>query len=114
MECYIKYLQHDLDRAGATILVIMSEFRKSVKWFASYRGSRRQKYSLSPAELVPIQDELRAQLIAVRKLVRKRKSSGSDIGNYYHSSIICVDVYVVCSDSHRESVNASRWLKTAY
>lgn len=82
MELYIKHLQHDLDRAGATILVIMSEFRKSIKWFASYRASRRHKFSLTPAELVPIMDELRAQLVSVRKSVRKRKSSGCDIGNY--------------------------------
>jgi hypothetical protein len=81
MERYINHLYHDLDRAGATILIIMSEFRKSIKWFANYRASRRHKFQLAPAELVPILDELRAQLVPVRKSVRKRKSSGADIGN---------------------------------
>lgn len=85
MEQYIKHLQHNLDRAGATILVIMTEFRKSIKWFASYRSSRRHKFQLTPAQLVPIMDELRAQLVAVRKSVRKKKSAGCDIGDYNYT-----------------------------
>lgn len=70
----------------------MSEFRKSIKWFASYRTSRRHKYQLTPTELVPMLDELRSQLVAVRKIVRKRKSSGADIGKYYHPFCkMCLD-----------------------
>ncbi len=94
IEYYIKHLQRDLDRAGATILVIMSEFRKSIKWFASYRASRRFKCQLAQADLIPMLDELRAQLVAIRKSVRKRKSSGADIGSQL-TIVFCTLTYYV-------------------